>query len=66
MKKTYKVVMLPTTEASNLCIDTSCDELNYFTPEGKSTLHTKCQNLYILSDEEIKEGDWYINTLLDD
>jgi len=60
MNKEYKVVMLPTENESNLCIDLSCNELNYFTPEGTSTKHTECQHLYFVSDEEIKEGDWYI------
>jgi hypothetical protein len=60
MKKTHKIIMLPTEDASHLCkhIRTSGNELSYFQIPEKS--HTwRPQHLYILSNDEIKEGDWH-------
>lgn len=68
--KTYKVVMLPTEKASDLCLytpqthDVSNNILNYGNYNqrlyglDKKPLY---QHLYIISDEEIKEGDWFYN-----
>jgi hypothetical protein len=53
------VVMLPTNKESNLFIGDLSSQLhyNYSIEKGKSIN----QHLYILSNEEIKEDDWYIN-----
>jgi hypothetical protein len=67
MKKTHKIIILPTEDASHLCkhIRTSGNELSYFQIPEKS--HTwRPQNLYILSDDEIKEGDWYYDSIYQD
>lgn len=55
--KKCKVVMLPTEKATKLFIDTVYNKgtLKYGIP-----LDGIYQHLYILSDEEIKEGDWCI------
>lgn len=69
MKKTFKVVMLPTEKAINdyslvllpknkLQIMSPTDMIDYLDSQSDAT---KRQELYILSDEEIKEGDWCIN-----
>lgn len=52
--------LVPTDKPSRLCIDNSCDELNYCDVEGLSTKHTKNQHIYITSDEEIKDGEYGI------
>jgi hypothetical protein len=52
--------LLPTEKPSRLCIDNSCDELNYCDVEGLSTKHTTNQNIYITSSEQIKDGDYVI------
>jgi len=51
--------ILPTDKPSRLCIDNSCNELNYSDIEGYSSKHITNQHIYITSDEEIKEGDWF-------
>jgi len=58
MKKLHPIVMLPT-EKSNLI---ACDDgtLFYYHKEQTGGGIAQCQHLYILSDEEIKEGDWCI------
>lgn len=59
-----KVVMLPINEKANLKSDLAINENNLlFQPsklEGTWFFLNKYQHLYILSDEEIKEGDWTI------
>jgi hypothetical protein len=50
--------IIPTNKPSRLCIDNSCNELNYSEIEGLNSKHITNQNIYITSDEEIKEGDW--------
>lgn len=62
MKKTHKVVMLPTEKASDgvmwLNNNTIKPSLEiYF----NKLSNWAGQHLYILSDEEIKEGDWFYN-----
>jgi hypothetical protein len=52
--------LIPTDKLSRLCIDNSCNELNYSDIEGYSSIHITNQNIYITSDEEIKEGDWFL------
>lgn len=61
MKKTFKVVMLPTENRGALTLRINKPELiiNYSSPDNKFWIN---QHLYILSDDEIKEGDWYINS----
>jgi hypothetical protein len=58
--KKCKVVMLPTEKASGIYLDTygTLHNLNY--KRGVDTSGTP-QHLYILSDDEIKEDDWYYN-----
>lgn len=61
MKKTHKVVMLPTKEVGRLTLWNN-DEL--MLSEDSYRFNSKeCiyQHLYIISDDKIKEGDWYIN-----
>lgn len=61
MKPRCKVVMLPTTSISQVIL-TSSKDLLYFVKNNKSKyVNYHNQHLYILSDEEIKEGDWYYN-----
>jgi len=54
--------ILPTTQPSRLCIDNSCNELNYSEKEGLNSKHITNQHIYITSNKEIKEGDWYLDT----
>lgn len=63
MKKTHKVVMLPTEKAPikgdlliTLLGKLKVSEIDII----KATKEYKTQHLYILSDDEIKEGDWYL------
>lgn len=62
MKKiTHKVVMLPTEKVSKLRLD-NLNNIS-FEPHIKGLLYNKLQHvyqhLYIISNEEIKESDWY-------
>ena len=56
--------MLPTNEKATLKSDLALNENNLlFQPsklEGTWFFLNKYQHLYILSDDEIKEGDWFI------
>ena len=61
MKKQVKVVMLPTEKATR--IEKVTDILRYSTYLIKSNALGIFQNLYFLSDDKIKEGDWYIDRL---
>jgi hypothetical protein len=54
------VHIVPTDKPSRLCIDNSCDELNYSEKEGLNSKHITNQCMYITSDEVIKEGDWVV------
>jgi hypothetical protein len=56
--KNKNIYLIPTDKPSKLCIDNSCNELNYSEIEGLNSKHITNQNIYITSDEEIKEGDW--------
>lgn len=70
MKKTHKVVMLTTEKASRLAYISLTSLLQY--TKNEATLEykdrpkagNKPQHLYLISDDEIKKGDWCI--LLDD
>ena len=59
----YKVVMLATDKAEN-CLHKVDGSLiyrkQYFTQEYLKSINVTSHHLYILSDEEIKEGDWVI------
>lgn len=56
MKKTFKVVILSTKEKSNIWLRDNKLEYNS-SPSNK----INPQHLYIISDDEIKEGDWYVH-----
>ena len=58
MNKEAKVHMLPT-DRSYLTI--SGGKLSYDDVDYAESGFIKPQHLYILSDEEIKEGDWFMN-----
>jgi len=72
MYKQHNIVMLPTNEASIIVKNTMSihiqsesklylrQEPELVNPKSKSTAN---QHLYILSDDEIKEGDWYHNSI---
>lgn len=62
MKKTFKIIMLPTEEASRLFIDTRDNSLAQSMDIPPAGSIWPNQHLYILSDEEIKEGDWIYST----
>jgi len=61
MKQTHKVVMLPTEKASKIFIKDGIlkDSFGYRNICVKSDGYLP-QHIHILSDDEIKEGDWYI------
>ena len=64
MSKEHSIVMLPSEGPSMILFDTVGNELVYNPPvPQEKTVNVKPQHLYILSDEEIKEGDWYYNEL---
>lgn len=64
--------MLPTEKASHIYLNIKTNKLGYVTGEypedltqfPQKDLITQNQHLYILSDEEIKEGDWFYHTNL--
>jgi hypothetical protein len=59
--KTCKVVMLPTEKDSDLFIHNPTEVLRYKGHQSELEGIVNKQHLYITSDEEIKEGDWFIN-----
>ena len=67
--KRVKVVMLPTNKPSKLgnLATYQGRSLAKVIKEGVKPINTIVQfwNLYIISNDEIKEGDWYINLLQD-
>jgi hypothetical protein len=59
--KRTKVVMLSTNEKASLLLGTSKGGLLIKSNRGVSnSTHLKNQHLYLLSDDEIKEGDWFL------
>ena len=58
MKKTHKVIMLPTEDASPLA---KWDGKFITDKEGIDPHVMPTYHLYILSDDEIKEGDWCVH-----
>ena len=62
--KECNIVMLPTKDETNIVLNTSTEELSYTTTK-KLNIRYKVftyQHLYIVSDDEIKEGDWFISS----
>lgn len=69
MKKTHKVVMLPTEKASPLILErTRTNPKLIFNYNDTKSLREQYQfqSLYIISDDEIKKGDWIIAKQTDD
>lgn len=66
MKKICKVVMLPTDKNvfSPIYLDAQ-NRWKKLTYSSRGSHVDKYHHLYILSDEEIKEGDWYIHSGID-
>jgi hypothetical protein len=63
LKKKCKVLMLPTDNKSNLVLGLKTHNLYSITPKERNVLgdnSIQFQHLYIISDDEVKEGDWYI------
>jgi len=63
MLKKAKIIMLPTENIKN---SVWLDDANYLLSNHfliKQKPKGKFQHLYIISDDEIKEGDWYLNSL---
>ena len=62
MKKEHQIIMLPSEKPSQILFDTVGGELVYNPPvPQEKTVNVKPQHLYILSNEERKEGDRFIN-----
>lgn len=61
--KGLQLVMLPTTNSSNLGL--YIDTKNLVLRKQSDIPRGESQYLYLLSDEEIKEGDWFIGKDLD-
>jgi hypothetical protein len=53
--------VLPTDKPSSLVLETKNNNLFITTTKDFGTKIMKFQHIYITSDEEIKEGDWYIH-----
>ena len=54
--------VLATDKPSRLVIDTIENKLYYQSILHNKTVNVLTQHIYITNDEEIKEGDWYLNT----
>lgn len=65
MKKECQVIMLPSSRREDSCIFNTTDNKTFRVGnahgEWKNGNSIKFFDLYIVSDDEIKEGDWYIN-----
>ncbi len=66
MKKEFKIIMLPTQKSNNVGdivmrpSDKRLAIINILTTgDSQETIN---QHLYVISDDEIKEGDWYYNS----
>ena len=55
------IFLIPTDQPTRLCIDNSCNELNYSEKEGLNSKHITNQCMYITSDEEIKKSDNFLD-----
>lgn len=64
-KKEYSLVMLPTEKASKIGFLTKIGkerkDLRYYNIESPNILDSENQHLYIISNDEIKKNDWYID-----
>ncbi len=58
--KSKNIHVLPTEKPSRLMIDTIENKLYLQPILHKKTINVLTQNIYITSDEEIKEGDWFL------
>ena len=58
MKKEASVVMLPTDKTDGMLWETTSGQLIHTHVSGKFKTEYKPFNLYIVTDDEIKEGDW--------
>lgn len=65
MKKKCKVVMLPTEKASTITTHSSngCLYITGSKPRLANFVSLTNQHLYLISDDEIKEGDWFYNEM---
>jgi hypothetical protein len=72
MYKKCKIVMLPTNKKSKLVLSFKENNFNQLVEPKLSLIQEEAnyqfsniqsQHLYIISDEEIKEGDWYMSKL---
>ncbi len=62
IKRKAKIIMLPTEKATNHTLWlTNNNQLIHTHVSGEYLTKYTPQNLYIISDDEIKEGDWYID-----
>lgn len=61
MKKTFPVVMLTTEKASLIIKDFNNKLIHNYNNTQFLREQYQFQHLYIISDDEIKNGDWYIN-----
>ena len=60
MKK--NLVLLPTNKPTRLVKDNKENKFYLLSLLHENTKNITCQNIYITSDEEIKEGDWCVDT----
>ena len=58
--KKCQVLLLPTNEKAKMWLNKFSNQLHIDTVEKENHENAINQHLYILSDEEIKEGDWYM------
>ena len=62
LKKKCQIVLLPTNEKVNIVLLVEVNQLIYNVDVMRNGVSkTSNQHLYITSDKEIKEGDWYID-----
>lgn len=59
LKEKAKVIMLPTKDYTHIKLDSDGVRLWYDNRPTHTDIH-KHQHLYLVTDEEIKEGDWFI------
>lgn len=60
MERKSRVVSLPTKDSTNIVYNNNDSTFYYYPTEQIIDKHiSTCHHLYILSDDEIKDGDWY-------
>ncbi len=57
--------IIPTDKASRIHLDKRSKELLVYENYNKEDRYTSTHNIYIINNEEIKEGDWYASFILD-